>query len=225
MSTGGESERPETPDVKGFDSPTWAWLMALGVLIAVAVFSFTLLRGGGGDAARGLRSGTKMPPFAAPLVLSTVDGDVNLATRADSGRAGSVPACSVRQAGVLTSCELSARRPLVLIFSTLTDRCLKQLDVLNRVARLERSRATVAAVAIRGDRDRWRELTAKRWNYPVLYDRDGALTSAYEVELCPHITVFRAGGEVASTLVGSVGPQEIIQRIRDAERPPRIGTP
>ena len=39
-----------------------------------------------GVSSRGPAAGTQIPPFAAPLVLSRVEGDVNLARKAGPGR-------------------------------------------------------------------------------------------------------------------------------------------
>lgn len=210
---------PEKPHPSaGIHPPSWAWLLGLIVLVAVAVLSFTLFKTGGGKGAPGLEPGTPIPPFAAPLVLSSVDGDVNLARKADAGEAGAVPACAIRQAGVLTSCALTARKPLILAFATLDDRCLRQLDVLNDVARAERGRTRIVGVAVRGDRDRWRSLTRQRWRFPVVYDRDGAMTGVYGVQLCPQLSIVHAGGRVARTIVGEIGAAALQRELNVALR-------
>ncbi|MEI2701239.1 MAG: hypothetical protein V9E83_02420 [Baekduia sp.] len=206
----------EPPGGRGFSTPSWSWLLAAVVLVAFVVIGFTLLRGAlsGGEGergARGLETGTVIPPFAAPLVSSTVDGDVNLARKADSGGAGRVPACSVRMRGVVTSCRLVAQRPVVLMFATTTGRCTGALDTLERARRAIGRDVQVAAVAIRGDRERWRELVA-RWRFPVLYDRDGGLTSAFAVEVCPQTTLIERGGRVAGTIIGEVPATELVRR-------------
>ena len=64
-------------------------------------------------------------------------------------------------------------------------------------------RAAVVGVAIRGDRDRWRSL-APRWPFPVVYDRDGGLATAFSIQVCPQTTFVTAAGRVAGTVVGSV---------------------
>jgi len=193
---------------------TWTWALGLIVIVMVVLLSVTLLRKGVGHGARGLPPGTMLPPFAAPLVTSQVDGDVNLARRAGSGSAGRIAACDVRMTGVLTSCELTARAPLVLGFSTFGGRCLRQLDLLQRLQRSEGSRITVAAVAIRGDRDRWRRLARGRWSIPLLYDRDGGLTTAYGVEVCPQTLFIERGGRVRSVAIGELDEQGLAARVR-----------
>lgn len=206
-----DAERRPHP---GFRSPSWAWALALIAIVMIALLSLTLLRRGTGHAARGLPPGSMIPPFAAPLVDSPVDGDVNLARRADSGSAGRVAACDVRMRGVLTSCALTARAPLVLGFSTFGGRCLRELDGLERLHRAEGGRITVAAVAVRGDRDRWRELARGRWSFPLLYDRDGGLTTAYGVELCPLTMFVERGGRVRSVAIGQLDDAALRARVR-----------
>lgn len=193
---------------------SWAWALGLIVIVMVALLSVTLLRKGVGHGARGLPPGTLIPPFAAPLVGSQVDGDVNLARRAGSGSAGSVAACDVRMTGVLTSCKLTARTPLVLGFASFGGRCLRQLDLLQQLQRREGGRVTVAAVAIRGDRDRWRRLADGRWSIPLLYDRDGGLTTAYGVEVCPQTLFIERGGRVRSVAIGELDMRGLVTRLR-----------
>lgn len=209
-------EKPHAP--LGVRPPSWAWLLGLVTLVAVVVLTVTLIKTGGGKGTPGLEPGTVIPPFAAPLVLSSIDGDVNLARKGNAGDAGSVSACSITQPGVLTSCALTARTPLILAFSTLDDRCLNQLDVLNEVARSERGRTRVVGVAARGDRDRWRELVRQRWRYPVVYDRDGAMTGVYGVQLCPQLVIVHTGGRVAKTVIGEVTAQALRRELRLALR-------
>jgi len=193
-------------------APSWTWMIGLLAVLALIVVSMTLLKGGGGDAARGLEPGTQMPPFAAPLADSEIDGDVNLARRPDSGGAGAVPACSVTGAGVVTSCELVADKPAAIVFVTDRRRCTQQIGVVDRVLP-PGSPVAALAVAVRGDRDSWREL-AQGFKTPLAYDRDGALAASYGIELCPQITVVRRGGRVAGTIIGSVGEAELRRQLR-----------
>jgi len=192
----------------------YRWLFALVVLVLIALISVSLLRYSGGRGARGILVGAQIPPFAAPLVTSSVDGDANLARKANSGAAGKVPACSIHQPGVVTSCELTSRRPLVLAFATQSRRCVQQLDELERMAAFRRGQVDVAAVAVRGNRDKWRRLVAGRWSFPVAYDRDGALAAAYDVEICPQTTFVRHGGRAAGTAFGELSDVQLALKVR-----------
>ena len=149
----------------------------------------------------GLTAGRAAPPFAAPLALSARTGDVNVARKAGQGAAGSVPACSVRGAGILTSCDLM-RRPTALIFFTpRTDRCVTALRQLDRL-RARYPRVAYAGVALGGDRDAVRSLV-KGLGFPIAYDRDSVLANLYGVAVCPLVTFVTPGGRVQATLVGT----------------------
>jgi hypothetical protein len=153
---------------------------------------------------RGLDVGTRMPPFAAPLVTSDLVGDANVARHADQGAAGARAACSVTDPRALNSCTLARRGPLVLAFFTdSAGRCVTTLDTLQQVAR-RHPRVGFAAVAIRGDRGDLRALVRRhRWRFPVAQDRDGAVANLYGVAICPTVVLAYRGGTVMRTALGS----------------------
>lgn len=190
----------------------------VGVLVVVAITlnGFRAERPG----SPGVASGAQAPPFAAPLVLSQLDGDVNVALEAGSGEAGNVPACSVRRPDVLNVCALYERGPVVLAsFTTRGEECIAQLDRLDDVA-ARHGQVRFAAIAIRGDREDLRRLVGQRgWRFPVGYDHDGILAGAYGgVVVCPQLTFLRRGGGVQSTSLGAIGLSELETRVRELER-------
>src|SRR4051812_25849528 len=125
-----------------------ARFVGAAAVVVLAVVTVNTLRTDA-PGARGLPPGARLPPFAAPLATSALEGDANLAVRGAGGR----PACAVRGADVVNSCALAERGPVVLSFVAVRPaRCLDQLPVLDRAARA-RPGVQVAAVAIRGDRD------------------------------------------------------------------------
>ena len=95
----------------------------------------------------GLKVGSRLPPFAAPLALGRVNGDVNVARKAGQGSAGARPACSVRGPGILNSAQLAERGPFVIAFlATRGAQCTRQLDALQRLL------AAPPGPAVRGGR-------------------------------------------------------------------------
>jgi hypothetical protein len=160
---------------------------------------------------RGLPAGAALPPFAAPLVLSRLDGDASVAVNAGGGHPA---ACTVRGPDVLNSCELAARGPAVIaFFITHSGRCGDQIDALDAL-RVRFPGVGVAAVAIRGDRSDLRtEIRRHGWGLPVGWDRDGAVANAYAVSVCPTITLARRGGQVAETLLGVQPAGELERRV------------
>jgi hypothetical protein len=175
-----------------------------------------------GPGSQGVRAGAPMPPFAAPLALGSVTGDVNVARRRGQGAAGARPACEVRGPGILNVCELWERGPVVLAFlATRGARCTGELDALER----ERARhpgVQFAAVAIRGDRAELRALVRRHgWRFPVAWDRDGILANLYGVAVCPQLTYALPGGRVTATTIGELGRAGLDRRVAALERAAR----
>ncbi len=187
-------------------------LLAAGFLLLVVVGLNTLSTEGGSST--GLPAGERIPPFAAPLALSDVEGDVNLARESGQGAAGARPACSIRRRGVLTSCALVRGRPAVIVFfAPGNERCIRQLDVLAGALRRHPGVAA-AAVAVRGDRGELRDLArAHRWPFPVAHDRDGGLANVYGVAVCPQLTFVLPGGEVQRSTVGELDARALDRQL------------
>jgi hypothetical protein len=199
----------------------YGWFVAVVGLLLVAYVSLNTLRTDS-VGSQGLKIGAKVPPFAAPLALGSIDGDVNVARKPNQGSAGARPACSVRGPQILNSCQLAARGPFVLAFlATRGTQCTRELDRLGRVQALH-PRVQVAAVSIRGDRDDLRTLVRRRhWPFPVAWDRDGILANLYGVAVCPQLTYALPGGVVQATSVGELGDRELDRRFATLERAAR----
>jgi hypothetical protein len=190
-------------------------LAGIAAVVLLAVVGVSALRSGGDPGRRGLAAGDAAPPFAAPLALSRLEGDANIATPQTVGEdTGPVPACALRRPDVLNACALWDRRPLALaFFSERSADCVGAVDRLDDAARRHPGVA-VAAVAIRGDRPRLRALVRSRgWALPVGVDRDGILASLYGVALCPQITFVARGGRVAATSAGPSPAAELDRRL------------
>jgi hypothetical protein len=175
------------------------WLVgAIGVVVLAYITLNTLRTESAGS--RGPAPGTRLPAFAMPLAGSGSDADANVAAHAGSGPEGNRPACSVRGPQILNVCALVERRPLVLAFlATRSERCKRQVDVLDRVA-ARFPDVGFAAVAVRGDHGDLRRTQRERgWRISVGYDHDGAVANLYGVAVCPLVTFARRGGEVALT--------------------------
>lgn len=199
--------------------------VALVVALFLLLIAYVGIRGGdGGVTARGLERGEKLPPFAAPLALSRLEGDVNVAVQAHQGEAGDVPACRLRGRDILNVCELYERGPVVLAFAvTGGGRCVRPLDAIERIRGRHRG-VQFAGVALRGDREAVRRVVrAHRWGFPIGYDRDGALAPLYGVVVCPLTTFALPGGRVRSSSVGELTPAQLDRRVRALEAAARRG--
>ena len=182
----------------------YAWFVGVALFLAVTYFTVNTLTTNHASST-GPPTGKRMPAFAMPLALGTLDGDANVATKRNQGSAGVRPACQVRGSEILNVCQLWERGPVALAFlATRGAQCERELDRLQVIGR-QYPRVQIAAVAIRGDRgDLRRDIRARGWRFPVGYDRDGAVANLYGVAVCPHITLADRGGKVRKTLIGSI---------------------
>jgi hypothetical protein len=183
----------------------YLFLAALAVIVALTV-NRALTKS---TVQTGVRPGHAIPPFALPLASGDVTGDANVATRPDQGSAGSVPACQVREAGILNVCELYEAGPLVLALFVNSSSCP---DVLNEMQAVARSYPGVqfAAVALKGRRNALRRLIAQRGlgDVQVGIDRDGILATLYQVVSCPQVTFVLPGGSAQSPPLLSTPTQQ-----------------
>lgn len=201
----------------------WAWAVGVaGILVAgyLAIGAAQPASPG----ASGVPAGTRLPSFAVVLATSDVacDGDddpcdANVARASGQGEAGSRPACDVRGPTVLNACELAERGPLVLgLMATRQTPCLESFDRLERLRRRHRG-LQVAVVSIGGELDDLRAIVrARRWSFPVGWDRDGVLASLYGVVTCPYVAIARWRGRVQATLAAEVGDDELERRVEAA---------
>jgi hypothetical protein len=168
----------------------YTWLVGVIALVAIGYITLNTL-GTDAPGSRGVPEGERLPPFAVPLAAAKLTGDAQV----DPAKA-----CKVRGRDILNSCELAERGPVVIaFFATRSTRCERQVDVLERVRRRFPD-VGFAAVSVRGDRADVRRIARERgWRMAVGYDRDGAVSNAYAVAICPTITFARRGGRVAGT--------------------------
>jgi hypothetical protein len=190
--------------------------------LLVALLGWVTLNTVTGDSpgSKGLPAGAKLPPFAMPLSSSNCRDrcDANVATRSGQGAAGPRPACEVRRADVLNSCELAERGPLVLAFVfERVGACRDQLDVLDRV-RARHPDVAFAAIDVRANGAAARRFAqAGGWKLPVAYDHDAAVADEYAVVVCPTLVFARRGGVVAESTVKALDENAVEQRVRRIE--------
>ena len=197
----------------------YGWLVGIAAVVLIAWVTLNSIATSG-PGASGLDTGGVLPDFAAPLVLSDLDGDANVARRALEG---SRAACQVRGPDILNVCELRERGPVVLAFiATSGDECASELDELDRL-RPRFPGVQFAAVAVLGDRGDRRELVRDHgWGFPVAWDRDGAVSNIYGVAGCPTIVLASwPQGRIRRTLLGRTGEARLsteLQRLVERSR-------
>jgi hypothetical protein len=177
------------------------WIGILAVIIMAYILVNTLRTEGPGSG--GPAEGKALPPFATPLVLSDLEGDANVATKAGQGGAGEVPACTVRRPDVLNSCALTEGGPVVIGFLfTRGAECTGSFDTMQTLSAANPG-VRFAGVIVRGDRDDARQLIRKQgWTFPVGFDQDGGVANVYGIAGCPEVVLAYPGGKVRETVAG-----------------------
>jgi thiol-disulfide isomerase/thioredoxin len=205
--------RPGPPKPPANLASSATWILGVALVLAVTYITINTLTSSK-PGSRGIAVGMTLPPFAVPLATSDLVGDSNVSVKARDG----VPkACDVHDARAFTSCSLAAKGPVVLgFFATRSERCLDEIDVINRL-QARYPDVAFAAISVKGNRDDVRGLVRdRRWTLPVGYDRDGAIANAYAVAVCPTITFARRGGKVTHTTLGEATEAEIVRDIEAA---------
>jgi hypothetical protein len=163
----------------------------------------------------GIAPGRPLPPFAAPLATSDLQGPVNVATHPDEGLAKRA-ACTVRGPRILNICQLYEQGPVVLalfVDASACDGVLGEMQAL--VSRFPGVR--FAAVAIRGELASLRALVRSRGlTFPVGVDSEGELPGLYAMASCPQITFAYPGGVVQSKALLTT-PSSAVLRKRVSE--------
>jgi hypothetical protein len=188
---------PDPPYTRITGARYGRYFVILGVVALIAITVNTALTPPNG--AKGILPGNPVPPFAAPLALGALPGDVNVATHPNQGQAGSRPACTVRGPQVLNICQLYERGPVVLALFIDGGSCA---EVLGEMQALKPSFPNVrfAAVAIKGERASVSRLVrARGLTFPVGLDRDGILAGLYKLSTCPQVTFAYPGGVAQSS--------------------------
>jgi peroxiredoxin len=177
------------------DTRRYQRMIGLFGLLLVVVISISFLTTHGPGTA-GIPAGKKLHYFAAPLALSTLNGDAN-----------TNPPCTLSKHDprALNICLINKRTPVVLaFFVTNSSGCQQQVTALQKVSRrYNASQVQFAAVAVRtGHSDARKAVRTHHWTVPVAYDADGAVGDIYGVEVCPIVELAYRGGVVARRLIG-----------------------
>jgi hypothetical protein len=182
----------------------YTWVVGVAALLVLAYVTLNTL-GTDAPGSRGVANGERLPPFAVPLAVSSLEGDAQV----DPAKA-----CRVRGPRVLNSCALAERGPVAIAFFAIrSKRCERQIDLLERVRR-NFPGVGVAAVSVRGERAQVRRVVRQhRWGMPVGYDHDGAVTNAYAVAICPTITFAGRDGKVVGTSFKLLGERALSARL------------
>jgi hypothetical protein len=216
----GEPDRDGDDYITHRGRPYRRYLGLLGVVIVVlATINAALTKSTG---SLGIEPGHRLAPFAVPLARGEVVGAADVATRANDGAAGKVPACAERGPGILNVCELYEQGPVVLALFVDGGSCPQVLSDMQALAP-SFPNVRFAAVAIKGGRGELLKLMgAKRLSIPIGFDSEGALAGLYKLVSCPQVNFAYPGGVVQSrALLERPAPATLRVRVSELVRASR----
>lgn len=198
---------PEPPRPGG----RYMWVVGVAALILAAVVLLHQLRTGTGTYIRGPEVGQQLPEFAAPLVGGP-EKDANVVPR--SSNSDITPACEVRVPGSLNICD-QWDKPVVMSFLFLRGaNCEPYFDRLERVRRRYGDRVNFIGIFFDRNPGEVRDVVEKHdWRFPVVLDRDGAVTNLYAVGGCPTTVFAERGGKVRETRTGELDDRRLNQLV------------
>jgi hypothetical protein len=213
------SGRPGPPPIPESARPAGAgrygWAVGVLVLAILVYISLNTLRTSGPR--NGVPVGERLPPFAVPLLASTLTGDANIARHPGqgAGRSGRVTACEVRDPRALNLCRAAAGHPVVLAFVSIQQGLsIRQLDTMARLAP-HFPGVRFLAVFLRGDRTHARHTAARhRWRFPLGWDRHGDVAAVYGVKALPSITFADRRRRSRGSVYDYLGPAALARRVR-----------
>jgi hypothetical protein len=158
----------------------------------------------------GLEEGKRLPAFAAPSATGPLDGDSNVDQK---------KACRIHVEGAIRICDYF-NRPLVLVawFSKCGGHCDPMLDSVERI-RGRFPAVNFVGLDLRNSKDEARKAVEKNgWGFPMAVDRDGAVSTLYNVGVGPTTFFAYPRGVLADTALGKVDERELIRRVRELVR-------
>lgn len=202
------------------------------VIIALAFINLVTTRDTGTLGLDRETDNLPLPEFAVPVALSDLEGDANIAQDdcetselpcpQDARR---TPACRVRGADVIRICDLFDRPLVISFWFTRGGDCESQQDVVSEVYRRYRGRVNFLSLDVRDDRDTVRDLVReRRWQMPVGYDHDGAVSNLYRVGGCPTFVYAYPGGILEDASIGTLTVAELDSKVEDLLRASRAQT-
>ena len=204
------SRRPPEPPRPG---GRYMWVVGVAALILLIVVAAHQLSSGEGTFIKGPTVGRPLPEFAAPLVDGP-EKDANVVPRANKSSSVTA-ACDVHVPGSLNICD-QEDKPVVISFLFLRGAdCEPQFDRLDRVARQFAGKVNFIGVFFERDRGKVRDAVKKhRWSFPVVVDRDGAVSNLYAVGGCPTTVFADRGGRVRATRTGNLDERQLARLIQ-----------
>ena len=183
--------------------------IAFVVLIAYATYNSIQTDEGGLLGADDAERGRALPEFAVPDIESGIEADANVyqddcETSQNPCPEPRVPACRIEDEEAIRVCDLFDKPLAISFWFTGGADCLDEQDAFNSASERFEGEINFLSVNIRDDIDEVRSIVDERgWTVPVGWDRDGAVSNAYRVGLCPTLALALPGGLLSQALIGT----------------------
>jgi hypothetical protein len=144
-----------------------------------------------------------------PEITTDLEGDANVyqddcETSQNPCPEPRVPACELEEERAIKVCDLFDKPLAISFWFTGGADCLVEQDAFNRASERFEGEVNFLSVNIRDDIEDVRALVEDRgWSVPVGWDKDGAVSNAYRVGLCPTMALALPGGILDDAVIGT----------------------
>jgi thiol-disulfide isomerase/thioredoxin len=185
--------------------------LAFVALIAYATYNSIQTDEGGLLGAEDAERGRALAEFAVPDITTDLEGDANVfqddcetSENPCPEDAQRTPACEIDEPRAIRVCDLFDRPLAISFWFTGGADCLAEQDAFNAAAERFEGRVNFLSVNVRDDIAEVRQIAEERaWTVPVGWDRDGAVSNAYRVGLCPTMALALPGGILDDAVIGT----------------------
>jgi hypothetical protein len=185
--------------------------IAFVALIAYATYNSIQTDEGGLLGADDAERGRALPEFAVPDIESGTEADANVfqddcetSQNPCPEDAQRTPACRIDDESAIRVCDLFDKPLAISFWFTGGADCLSEQDAFSRASERFAGKINFLSVNVRDDLDEVRRIVEERgWTVPVGWDRDGAVSNAYRVGLCPTLALAVPGGLLEEALIGT----------------------
>jgi hypothetical protein len=92
--------------------------------------------------------------------------------------------------------------------------CLPGFDRVQRVQAAFPQVRFVGVLIHMGRSDAAKTIKGRGWHFPIVFDRDGQLTNAFGVGVCPTTVFSKTGGRVVASRLGRISDAQLRAQIR-----------
>jgi hypothetical protein len=187
--------------------------LLIALIVIGSIVSLTRLFSASGPVGSENLIGQPVRPFAAPLAGSGIGADSNIFTKAEAKNNGSTAACDVQIPGSFNSCEELKGTAIITFWHAGKANCERQVDEVEKLVAEDPKIKAVAVAFENSLNDASDAASSHDWRHvKVAVDRDGAVSSIYDVTGCPS-TFFVRNGVIRAVRLGLLDRAELKREI------------